>query len=66
MAEPVRLNPNQYLSNGLRKEPNQVYSQLIQSAWGAFSRQAGRQADGQACSVGLVLEGCPVPPGMVG
>lgn len=55
VAELVRLNPNQYLSNGLRKVPNQVYAQLIQSAcggmtvpsclpWFHFSRQAGRRA----------------------
>lgn len=78
MAEPVRLNPNQFLSDGHRKVPNRVYARLIQSACGrgeddcaimssliSFLR-AGRQADGQACSVGLVLEGCPLPPGTEG
>lgn len=53
---PVRLNLNQFLSNGYRKAPNRVYAQLIQSAcgWGKddcaimsfliLFHQAGRQA----------------------
>lgn len=56
MAEPVRLNPNQFLSYGRRKVPNRVYAWLIQSAcgWGEDDSaimsslisfiQAGRQA----------------------
>lgn len=56
MAEPVRLNPNQFLSDGRRKVPNRVYAGLIQSAcgWGEDDcaimsslisfRQAGRRA----------------------
>lgn len=55
VAEPVRLNPNQFLSDGHRKVPNRVYAQLIQSAcgWGEdvcaimssliSFRKAGRQ-----------------------
>lgn len=55
VAQPVRLNPNQFLSNGRRKVPNRVYARLIQSAcgWGKDDcaimsslisfRQAGRQ-----------------------
>lgn len=34
VAEPVRLNPNQFLSYGRRKVPNRVYAWLIQSACG--------------------------------
>lgn len=36
VAGPVSLNPNQFLSDGLRKVPNWVYAWLIQSAsgWG--------------------------------
>ena len=76
VAEPVRLNPNQFLSDGHRKEPNRVYPRLIQSACGRREDdcaimssqisflQAGRQTDGQACSVGWVLEGCPLLPAM--
>lgn len=56
VAEPVRLNPNQFLSYGHRKVPNRVYAWLIQSAcgWGEDDSaimsslisflQAGRQA----------------------
>lgn len=74
VAEPVRLNPNQFLSNGRRKVPNRVYAQLIQSAcgWGKddcaimSSLISFHQADRQACSAGLILEGCPLPPGMAG
>lgn len=55
VAEPVRLNPNQFLSNGRRKVPNRIYARLIQSAcgWGKddcaimssliLFRQTGRQ-----------------------
>lgn len=56
MAEPVRLNPNQFLSDGRRKVPNRVYARLTQSAcgWGEddcaimSSLISFRQADRQA------------------
>lgn len=74
MAEPVRLNPNQFLSHGRRKVPNRVYAWVIQSVcgWGEDDCAIMSflisfcQADGQACSVGLVLEGCLLLPGMAG
>lgn len=71
VAEPVRLNPNQFLSSGRTKAPNRVYALLMQSAcrWGGddcaimSSLISFSQADEQGCLVGFVLEGCPQPHG---
>lgn len=69
MAEPFRLNPNQFLSNGRRKVPNRVYAQLIQSAcgWGEddcaiiFPNfiSPGRQAGGAGLLSGVGAGGMP-------
>lgn len=77
VAEPVRLNPNQFLSNGRRKVPNRVYARLMQSAcgWGKDDcaimsslisfRQAGRQT-GRPAQRGWSWRDAHSPPGTAG
>lgn len=77
VAEPVRLNPNQFLSNGRRKVPNRVYARLMQSAcgWGKDDcaimsslisfRQAGRQT-GRPAQRGWSWRDAHLPPGTAG